>query len=35
MAAADRSMYAVKAERRSAPGIFTPEIAAPPAARRA
>jgi diguanylate cyclase (GGDEF)-like protein/PAS domain S-box-containing protein len=31
MAAADRSMYAVKAERRSAPAIFTPEIAAPPA----
>jgi diguanylate cyclase (GGDEF)-like protein/PAS domain S-box-containing protein len=31
MAAADRSMYAVKAERRSAPGIFTPEIAAQPA----
>jgi hypothetical protein len=24
-------MYAVKAERRSAPGIFTPEIAAQPA----
>ncbi len=31
MAAADRSMYAVKAERRSAPGIFTPEIEGSPA----
>jgi diguanylate cyclase (GGDEF)-like protein len=31
MAAADRSMYAVKAERRTAPGIFTPEIEGPPA----
>jgi diguanylate cyclase (GGDEF)-like protein len=31
MAAADRSMYAIKAERRTVPGIFTREIAAPPA----
>jgi diguanylate cyclase (GGDEF)-like protein/PAS domain S-box-containing protein len=31
MAAADRSMYAVKAERRNAPGIFTPEIGGSPA----
>jgi predicted signal transduction protein with EAL and GGDEF domain len=31
MAAADRSMYAVKAGRRTAPGIFTREIVPPPA----
>jgi diguanylate cyclase (GGDEF)-like protein/PAS domain S-box-containing protein len=31
MAAADRSMYAVKAEGRTAPGIFTRAVAAPPA----
>lgn len=30
LAAADRSMYAVKAERRNAPGVFTPEIDGPP-----
>jgi diguanylate cyclase (GGDEF)-like protein/PAS domain S-box-containing protein len=30
LAAADRSMYAVKAERRTAPAIFTPEIDDPP-----
>ncbi len=31
MAAADRAMYAVKAERRTAPGIYTPDIDGLPA----
>ena len=31
MALADRAMYAVKAQRRTAPGIYTPDIAGPPA----
>ena len=33
MALADRAMYAVKAQRRTAPGIYTPDIAGPPADR--
>ena len=33
MALADRAMYAVKAQRRTAPGIYKPEIVGPPADR--
>jgi diguanylate cyclase (GGDEF)-like protein/PAS domain S-box-containing protein len=33
MALADRAMYAVKAQRRTAPGIYTPDIAGPAADR--